>query len=145
MYTSRLQFHLANSEQAPQYQPGKPYVPPSATVQKHVFGESTDIYHGYAPEERIAPPPAYDIAPAMAPHSAPDVPPPSQSQIPTTTVEEPITEPIPEPEAIGQGRVESTPTTTTEQRRFSAPHMEWDATQYVQLSDYSSSQLLIVW
>lgn len=143
MYTSRLQSHLANSEQAPQYQPGKPYVPPSATVQKHVFGESTDIYHGYAPEERIAPPPAYDFAPAMAPHAAPDVPFPSQSQTATITVEEPFTEPIPEPEAIEQGRVE--PTTTTEQRRFSAPHMEWDATQYVQLFNSLSAQLLTVW
>jgi glycogenin glucosyltransferase len=108
----------------PQYQPGKPYVPPSATVQKHVFGESTDVYHGYAPEERIAPPPVYEIAPTMVSHHESTGPPP---QTPTITVEEPFTEPIPEAEAIDQGIVEPVP--TTEQRRFSAPQMEWDATR----------------
>lgn len=60
----------------------------------------------------------------MAPHSAPNAPPP---QVPTIIVEEPFTEPIPESKAIDQGVVEPVP--TTEQRRFSAPQMEWDATQ----------------
>lgn len=66
----------------------------------------------------------------MAPHSVPDVPPPSQLHIPTITVEKPFTEPTPEVEAIDHGKVEPTP--ATEQRRFSPPHMEWDATQYVE-------------
>jgi glycogenin len=95
-------------------------VPPSATVQKHVFGEATDIYYGYPPEERIAPPPATEVAPTIAPHSEPP-------EIPKITAEEPFTEPIPEAEAIEQGIVE--PVSTTEQRRFSAPQMEWDATR----------------
>jgi glycogenin glucosyltransferase len=60
----------------------------------------------------------------MAPHSAPDAPSP---EIPTITVEEPFIEPIPEAEAINQGIIEPVP--TTEQRRFSAPQMEWDATR----------------
>ncbi|TID24450.1 glycosyltransferase family 8 protein [Venturia nashicola] len=111
----------------PQYQPGKSYVPSSAVIQKHVFGESTNVYHGYAPEERIAPSPAYDIAPAMAPHSAPDLLAPSQFQIPTVTDVKPFAEPIPEVEAVDDGEVYSTP--ATEQPHFSPPQMEWDATQ----------------
>jgi glycogenin len=73
----------------------------------------------------------------MAPHSAPDAPSP---QSPTTTVEEPVTERSPDAEVMDQGIIEPVP--TTEQRRFSAPKMEWDATQYEKLLE-STFRVLI--
>jgi glycogenin glucosyltransferase len=104
----------------PEYTPGKPFVPPSTTIQRQVVGEATDVHYGFAPEERIAAPPPTEIAPQIAPPSAP-------SEIPTITVEPPFTEPGEVAENIEQGVTEPTP--TVEQRRFSAPHMEWDATR----------------
>lgn len=60
----------------------------------------------------------------MAPHSAPNTPPP---HVPAILVEEsPLTEPIPDLKANDH----AAPPATTEERRFSAPTMEWDATQY---------------
>ncbi|KAK5125414.1 hypothetical protein LTR85_000523 [Meristemomyces frigidus] len=52
----------------------------------------------------------------------------SQSTIaPATTTEAPFTEPTNQAEALHQGLVEPTP--TVQQRKFSAPSMEWDATR----------------
>lgn len=45
----------------------------------------------------------------------------------TTATEVPFTEAGEQAENIGQGRTEPTP--TVEVRKFSAPHMEWDATR----------------
>jgi glycogenin glucosyltransferase len=95
-------------------------VPPSTTIQQHVVGEATDVHYGFAPEERIAAPPSTEIAPQIAP-------PEPAREIPTVTVEPPFTEPGETAENIDQGVTEPTP--TVEQRRFSAPQMEWDATQ----------------
>ncbi|KAK3670238.1 glycogenin glucosyltransferase [Recurvomyces mirabilis] len=52
---------------------------------------------------------------------------PVQSADLSSTSEMPFTEPQPKAEAIDQGNVHPTP--TSEQRRFSAPHAEWDATR----------------
>jgi len=52
---------------------------------------------------------------------------PIDSIQPAAPPEMPFTEPGEQGELIGQGIVEPTP--TIEQRRFSAPHMEWDATR----------------
>jgi glycogenin glucosyltransferase len=118
----------------PQYVPGQPYIPPSATVQQHVFGEATNIYGGVAPERRIAPPSTTDVAPAIAPPSMTQ--PPAPVEVPTSTVEEPFTEPVEQAEAIDQGIIEPAP--TVEQRRFSAPQMEWDATRLEILTIFGS-------
>ncbi|TKA58203.1 hypothetical protein B0A55_11100, partial [Friedmanniomyces simplex] len=44
-----------------------------------------------------------------------------------TATEIPFTDPQPTAEAIAQGKLE--PASTAQQRRFSAPHLEWDATR----------------
>lgn len=50
-----------------------------------------------------------------------------QPEATVTTTDAPFTESGEPAEMIDQGIVEPTP--TVEQRRFSAPHMEWDATK----------------
>jgi glycogenin glucosyltransferase len=111
----------------PEYIPGKPFVPPSTTIQRHVVGEATDVHYGFAPEERIAAPPPTEIASSIP---APIAPQPALD-IPKITIEPPFTEPGEAAENIEHGVTEPTP--TVEQRRFSAPQMEWDATRYVGL------------
>jgi glycogenin len=91
------------------------------TVQKHVTGEATDMYYGFSEAERIAPPPVTEVAPQIVPSISVEPPP--------TAVEVPFTEPGEEAENLEQGVTEPVP--TIEQRKFSAPQMEWDATQYV--------------
>ncbi|KAL1600724.1 glycogenin glucosyltransferase [Paraconiothyrium brasiliense] len=51
-----------------------------------------------------------------------------ESEAPTTSTEMPLTEPGEAAENIDQGLTEPTP--TSQQRRFSAPEMEWDATRF---------------
>lgn len=51
------------------------------------------------------------------------------------TTEPPMTEPGDEIQNIDQGMIEPTP--TVEQRKFSAPEMQWDATKYVFLATKS--------
>jgi glycogenin glucosyltransferase len=109
--------------QRPQYTPGKPFVPPSTTIQQYVVGEATDVHYGFAPEDRIAAPPPTEIAP----HIATTVYSESAPEIPSITIEPPFTEPGETAENLEQGATEPTP--TVEQRRFSAPQMEWDATR----------------
>lgn len=52
-----------------------------------------------------------------------------EPEAPITTTEPPLTEPGETAENIDQGLVEPTP--TVQQRKFSAPEMQWDATRYV--------------
>ena len=89
-------------------------------VQNHVVGEATDIYYGVAPEERISLPPPTDVAPSF-------VPPRASSEVSAIIAEESLAEPVVEAEALDQKKIEPVP--TVEQRKFSAPTMEWDATR----------------
>ncbi|PSN67661.1 nucleotide-diphospho-sugar transferase [Corynespora cassiicola Philippines] len=84
---------------------------PQATVQQHVQGETTSTDFGTSSIQQLAP-------------EQPDL---VEPEAPTTTTEVPLSEPGEVVENIDQGVVEPTP--TAEQRRFSAPHMEWDATR----------------
>jgi glycogenin len=76
--------------------------------------------------------PAYSSAGYPVDSTSP-APPPQQSQpsppsdVPATNTEIPFTEPGEEAENYDQGYLEPQP--TVEVRRFSAPHMEWDATR----------------
>ncbi|KAF2455924.1 hypothetical protein BDY21DRAFT_365139 [Lineolata rhizophorae] len=95
--------------------PTTAYVPghyaPSTTVQRYVTGESTRADFGIT---------AFAQAPAPAP-------PAPQPEAAVMTTEPTFTEQGEPAENIQQGIVEPTP--TAEQRRFSAPQVEWDATR----------------
>ncbi|KAF2729183.1 nucleotide-diphospho-sugar transferase [Polyplosphaeria fusca] len=79
-----------------------------STVQQHVKGESTSADFGTSSTQHMVPSIAV---------SGPEA----------TTAELPLSEPGEPVENIDQGILEPTP--TVEQRKFSAPHMEWDATR----------------
>jgi glycogenin glucosyltransferase len=83
----------------------------STTGQQHVQGETTSAGFGTSAAQNIAPVPDIVV------------------EEPPTTTEVPFSEPGEPAENIDQGVVEPTP--TSEQRKFSAPVMEWDATRYV--------------
>jgi glycogenin len=91
------------------------------TVQYYVKGEKTTSYLGYSqaePQPNQPPPPTIHVQP-----------PPEAS---VTTTEGAMGD---QPEPVEQmDKEEFEPTPTAEQRRFSAPHMEWDASRYVQCS-----------
>jgi hypothetical protein len=99
------------------------------TIQKLVTGEATDTYYGFAPEDRIAPPTSTEVAPQVITHEPSPAPAPTPEPVeePMITVEQPFTEPGEVAENLMGGQSEPTP--TVEQRRFSAPQMEWDATR----------------
>lgn len=59
-----------------------------------------------------------------------------EPEAPATTTEPPMTEPGEAAENIDQGLAEPTP--TVQQRKFSAPLLEWDATKYVIIRELSS-------
>lgn len=89
------------------------YAPSSTNVQSEVKGESSSTDNGY---------PATGYPPTS-------IPPPSQSppEASLTSTEAPLTESNEQIEQLEQGLIEPTP--TVEQRKFSAPQMEWDATR----------------
>ena len=87
----------------------------SRVVQQEVKGEADSADHGYYAT-------GYPLAPTQP------APPP---EAPATSTEAPFTDPGEAAEDINQGRV--VPPPTTEVRRFSAPHMEWDATRSVRM------------
>lgn len=98
------------------------YTPASTVVQSQVKGESTSASEGYAP------PPT--VEPIQGRQPAPQVPPTDVNAQPEASpvyTEAPFTEPGEPAENIAQGLHEPTP--TVQQRRFSAPQMEWDATR----------------
>jgi hypothetical protein len=103
-----------------QYTTGKSYAQQTMVVQKNVFGEAYDQYHGATPEERIAPPAITDVAPSFIP---------TQAKVPADV---PFTELAVEAEAIDPVRadlVRADPVPIVQQRKFSAPHSDWDATR----------------
>jgi glycogenin glucosyltransferase len=79
-----------------------------SSVSNHVHGERTSSDFGTSSIQHLTSTPAVIVQP------------------PTTT-EQPLSEPGDLAENIDQGVVEPTP--TVEQRKFSAPEMEWDATK----------------
>ncbi|KAF2477057.1 nucleotide-diphospho-sugar transferase [Lindgomyces ingoldianus] len=83
----------------------------SSTVQEHVHGEATSTEFGTSSISHITPTP--EIV---------------ETEGPVTTTEQSFSDPGDLAENIDQGVVEPTP--TVEQRRFSAPQMEWDATRF---------------
>lgn len=96
---------------APQAVHGDPDRRSSTTVQQHVEGETTSTDFGTSQVQHLT--------------SVPDIV--VEPEAPTTTTELPFSEPGDMAENIDQGIVEPTP--TVEQRKFSAPEMEWDATR----------------
>lgn len=80
----------------------------SVSVQQHVQGEMTSSDFGTSSIQHLTPNPEIIIEPPI-------------------TTELPLSEPGDLAENIDQGVVEPTP--TVEQRKFSAPEMEWDATK----------------
>ena len=80
-------------------------------MQRHVDGESTSSDFGYA------------ALGASYPTSAEQ----PEPEAPLTTTEQPFTDPGERLEHISQGT--EVPVPTVEQRRFSAPQAEWDATR----------------
>jgi glycogenin len=83
----------------------------STTVQQHVQGETTSTGFGTSSVQHLASVPNIIVEPEAY----------------VTTTEPPLTEPGEVAENIDQGVVEPAP--TVEQRRFSAPQAEWDATR----------------
>lgn len=83
----------------------------SSVVQQHVHGETTSADFGTASTQHITSVPEIVVEP----------------EAPMTTTEAPLSEPGEEAENIDQGVTEPMP--TAEQRRFSAPQVEWDATR----------------
>ena len=82
----------------------------SAGPQGHVHGE-TSTTHGDTPAQHNTTTPEIVVAPEGS----------------ATSTEMPLSDPGEAVENIDQGLTEPTP--TLEQRKFSAPHMEWDATR----------------
>ncbi|KAF7506524.1 hypothetical protein GJ744_011670 [Endocarpon pusillum] len=97
------------------YQTGRPRDTPR-TVPNYVTGEKTTSYLGYSFSE---PQPQHEPAPWI------DVEPPPEA--PATTTEEAMGD---QPEPVEQiDKQDFEPTSTVEQRRFTAPQMEWDASR----------------
>lgn len=88
----------------------------SHVVQQEVKGEAEDGGHGYYTT-------GYPVD-STSPDAPQYQPPPEASAV---TTEAPFTERGERAENIDQGIIQPQP--TSEVRRFSAPHMEWDATQ----------------
>ncbi|KAF1958111.1 nucleotide-diphospho-sugar transferase [Byssothecium circinans] len=86
-------------------------------VQQHVQGETTNADFGTASTPHIT------VPETVTEPEAPDV----STEAPAVPTEAPLSEPGEVVENINQGVIEPTP--TVEQRRFSAPQMEWDATK----------------
>ncbi|CAI6333696.1 unnamed protein product [Periconia digitata] len=87
----------------------------SVVVQQHVQGEKSADASTATPQHISDPPPP-----------VPEIV--MQPEAPVTSTEQPLSEPGEVSENIDQGVIEPTP--TAEQRRFSAPQMEWDATKF---------------
>ena len=83
----------------------------STTVQRHVQGEATSADFGTSSVQHISPVTGVVVQPEAS----------------ITTTDAPFTDPGEVVENIDQGFVEPTP--TAQQRKFSAPNMEWDATR----------------
>lgn len=90
--------------------------PPTTTVHQHVKGESSSVDFGQSNIEHVTP-----IPQIIEPEGV-------------HTPEAPFTEPGEPAENIDMGIIAPVP--TVEQRRFSAPQMEWDATRYVEATKY---------
>lgn len=100
--TRRWLYHLADPPKTSSALGG--ISPGRRAVQQQVHGEQT---------------PGWTTIPQSVP--------PTASDAPAGSAEEPLTDPMEPAESIDQGFTEPQP--TVEQRRFSAPHMEWDATK----------------
>lgn len=99
-------------------------------------GEAHDEFYGVPPEQRVAPPAITDVAPSSVPPSSirPSQPTPQvvfsgapSDEPPQQHTDQPFSDPEPRAESLDQGRLEPTP--TVQQRKFSAPSLEWDATR----------------
>lgn len=88
----------------------------SATVQQRVQGETTSADFGPSSAQHMSDAPTIVMHPEAS----------------STRTDAPFTEIGEAVENIDQGIVEPTP--TVEQRKFSAPNMEWDATRYFTFS-----------
>ncbi|KAF1983971.1 glycosyltransferase family 8 protein [Aulographum hederae CBS 113979] len=97
-------------KQAKPYVLGQSYQAHASMVQQLTFGETTSAGYNYAPKDSV-------FKPSQPPAPEADI----------TTTEMPFTEPGEEAENIDQGLI--IPAPTVEQRRFSLPHAEWDATR----------------
>ncbi|KAK4984874.1 glycogenin glucosyltransferase [Elasticomyces elasticus] len=95
------------------------YAPASTTVQSQVKGEAISADHGYSYTTLSQPMPEHAVQPE-----------PGFSHM---TADQPFTDPGEMVESIERGVIEPTP--TAQVRRFSAPHMEWDATRAPPPSD----------
>ncbi|KAK3068387.1 hypothetical protein LTS18_000684, partial [Coniosporium uncinatum] len=103
------------------YDPRRRYEAPSMTVQKLVFGEQTSAGYHNAPSEPVV---SLSLEPRTQHQNAQPEPP---REAPAVSAEPQLSD-EPEPaEQFDQGLIEPTP--TAQQRRFSAPHMDWDATR----------------
>lgn len=102
----------------------KPYASQTRIVQKNVTGEADDEFYGVPQDQRMAPLAITDVAPSLVSEAGLR---PSQPQGTFAGVEseqhteESIIEPETKAETVDAGR--------PEQRKFSAPHLEWDATK----------------
>lgn len=83
----------------------------NATIQQHMHGEGTRADGGTSAVEHL---------------TVPEI---REPEAHATSTETPMTEPGERAENIDQGK--EAPVSTQEQRRFSAPRAEWDATRYV--------------
>lgn len=104
--------HLKAAE-APQPVQGASGHHGSTTAEQHVQGQTTSADFGPSAAQDITSVPAIVVV---------EEPPPTATEVP-------FSEPGELAENIDQGVVEPTP--TSQQRKFSAPVMEWDATRYV--------------
>lgn len=97
-------------------QPGRvgPFgaTPPStSSFQRHVQGEATSTNIGTSPDQHFSP--TLNIT--------------TEPDAPEITAEPPLSDPVDVAEVIDQGLIEPIP--TVQQRKFSAPQMDWDATR----------------
>ncbi|KAF4549352.1 Glycogenin-like protein [Elsinoe fawcettii] len=91
--------------------------PRSNVVKSFVMGEATSADYGYSSVPQAQP----------SVQQTQQAAPPPQIEAPVITVEAPPSDPADHAEQIVQEMIEPTP--TVEQRRFSAPINEWDATR----------------
>ena len=101
-------------------------VPGIRTVQQYVKGEQTQSASGWAATGQLP----GDQPPPPTPSDHPAIPAPSSylpSDEPDTSLELPLTESSDKAEDLEKGLIEPTP--TSEQRKYSAPFNDWDATR----------------
>lgn len=116
--TARSMGFVTNSVQTSHYMSTGQREPVSQAIQREVKSDQP------RPEENYSAA-GYPVE-AIQSASQPAQPAPPH-EVPAITTEAPLTEPGEPAENIDQGYVEPQP--TVEVRKFSAPHMEWDATR----------------